>query len=146
MTALSDVRRALKQTLDDAAIEGLATVLEWPNVIYVPSAGCACVINLAGIDYGETFGADFSRLAVELHMFVSLAPGFNHAQELLDQYVANTGARSILQAIRSDLYLGGTVAYCLPPTRIREYGVKQIGEKGEVELLGAIIEVEVYTR
>ena len=147
MTSLSAVRDAVKARLDGQAIAGLNVNDTWPNEIYFPSGGgCACIVNVVGVQYGQVFGAsDRSVVNIELHLFVVLAGGMPNAQDNLDPYISNTGAQSVLQAFRADPYLGSTVYYCLPPSEVRDYGVKEIGPPGrEVWLLGAIIPLEIH--
>lgn len=143
---LADVRAAVKAALDAAMLPGLTVYEHWPNNPGVESGGgCTCLLNLGSIEYGETFGSDHSVVTLELHVFTALAGGFPNAEINLDPYLSNSGARSILQAIRGNPYLSGQVLYCLPPLRIRDYGEKVLGPEGRgLAVVGAIIDLEVH--
>lgn len=145
-TTLSAIRDALKFQLDGHGIEGLETADIWPDFMNMLPGGCLCVVNPVSVEYGQVFGAvDRSIYIFELHLFVAMGGGIRPAQDVLDPYISNGGAKSILQAIRDDPYLGLEVAYCLPPTRVRSYGVKALGPSNhEIEVLGAVIDLEVH--
>ncbi len=141
------MRAAIKSGIESLGVPEMQVYRALPNMLHVPSAGCACVVILQEADYGETFGDDRSLIRCELHLFVQLTPGFEYAQDMLDSYLSNTGGRSVLQAIRNDPYLGQQVKYALPPSGFQEYGVKALGREGaEVEFLGAVVPLEVHVQ
>lgn len=152
MAALGTVREAVKATLDAAAIPGLEVYDDWPETINVsPGGGAVVIIKPTSLTYGETFGADMTRVDVELHVFVSLSGGFKNAQDLLDPYLSNTGGNSILQAIRADTRHGDVVLGSLP-SAVREIDLKVIGGSeyknalaGQV-LFGAVIDMWCMVR
>ncbi len=73
-----------------------------------------------------------------------MANGIPGAEDLLDPFISNTGSASILQAIRADAYLGSTVKYALPPTGVREIGVRHFGpDDSGFDLYGATISMVV---
>ena len=145
MTDFRAVRRSIKTSLDTANLSGLHVHEHWPAALQPPPTGCVCVIQIAAVDYGLTFGADRSQVAVELHLFVSLAGGVGNAEDVLAPYISNTGASSLLQALRSDPYLSSTVAYALPPTGVRDLTVRQIGPGDNgASYLGATIPLLIH--
>ena len=142
MTSLQTARDAIKTRLDAAGIVGLEVVSGWPNNVQVPpSGGVLVVVSPTGVEYGQTFGPDSSMVSVEIHVFASMAGGFVNAETNIEPYLSNTGASSLLQALRGDPYLSSTVAYAKPPSGMREYGVKEVGKQ---TLLGAIVDLEVF--
>lgn len=111
---IADIRSGLETTL--GSIAGLRVYATVPDAPAVPCA----VIYPDQIQYGRTFdGTANIRMVVQVMVAAVNSQG---GQDMLDGYLADSGASSIFTTIENDPTLGGR---CLNAhvTEMRSYGV-----------------------
>jgi hypothetical protein len=104
MASVSAIRDGLRARL--ATISGLRAYARLQGDIEVPGA----VVVPSGGTYDSTMGRGSDDMVFEVRLAVSRADD-RTAQELLDQYLAGAGAKSVKAAIEADKTLGGVVDF-----------------------------------
>ena len=130
------VRDALATRL--RLISGLTVYPTWPNNPTPPFA----VLEMAQAEHQQVLGrGEFSRWDIDVKLMVSLAGGYENAQNNLDAYLATSSTGGIYGAIRADGTLGGVAADTFMPS-ISGYDQYEMGET--LAYMGAIARVEVW--
>ena len=101
MAALATIRTGLQTRLQ--TIAGLHVYHAVPDSINVPAA---IVGAPASVEYSITMGTGDSLYTLPVRLYVSRWDA-TRSQDLLDPYLATTGAQSIRAAIEGDRTLGG---------------------------------------
>lgn len=113
MATVSSLRAGLANTLGTYCDLNMV-YQEWPASPLFPCA----IIELVGVQHEQTLGSssgtDLARYDFEIVVAVSESPPLEVAQQTLDNFVSNTGAKSIRAALAADRTLGG-VAHCVFP-------------------------------
>lgn len=132
MATLTQVRQAIKAQL--ATVSGLTPYAIEPGTPHLPAAWTLPV----RIVYHAGFGGE---MTYTIGVTVGVLLGdLGQAQTALDEYLAPSGAKSIVQALEADPSLGGAV----DSTRVvamTAYGTREMGGKS---VLTAGFEVEVF--
>lgn len=116
---------------------GLHAYSAWPaNML-----GAAAIIAPTSAEHDLTFGlTDYSRYEFDLVVAVAKTPGIVVAQDMLDAYLANTGASSVKAALAADRTLGGNADTVL----LGEWSADADENIGGIECLVASLPVRVY--
>ena len=131
------VRDALATQL--RTISGLTVYPTWPNNPHPPFA----VVEMAAAEHQQTLGrGDFTKWDLDIKVMVSLAPGYEQAQNSLDLYLATSSTGGIYGAIRADGTLGGVVGATFVPS-ISGYDQYEMGES--LAYMGAIVRCECWS-
>ena len=133
MAALDTILAGAKTAL--TTITGLRTANTWPDQITVPMAWPV----VADADYEETGGVD-CRLGLQVFVVVAQGGGLARAQRELNDYVSNTGTKSLPKTLRDDGDLDGAVSSILS-IRLTSYGILSIADQ---DYIGAVFRVEVW--
>ena len=131
------VREALQTRL--RSITGLTVYGTWPNQ---PQAPCA-ILAPSTIEYSQTLGrGDLAKLSTDCTLLVSLAGGYENANDNLDPYLATSSTGGVFGAIIADPTLGGVVS----TTFIRAMSGYQQYEIGpDLAYMGAVISLESWS-
>ena len=131
------VRDALQTRLK--SIAGLTVYPTWPNNPTPPFA----VLEQVSAEHEQTLGrGDMTRWAVDVKLMVSLAAGYEQAQNSLDAYLATSSTGGVFGAIAADRTLGGVVSGVFVPS-ISGYDQYEMGET--LAYMGAIVRCEVWS-
>jgi len=115
------IRAALATRL--RSINGLTVYSRWPN--QVAALPCA-IIGRGAAEPEQTFGrGDLTKWLWDIHVLVSLAPGYEGAQDRLDPLIATSSTGGIYGALHADRTLGGTVDTLF---------IRTLGEDDQVEI------------
>jgi hypothetical protein len=139
VASFSAVRDGLKANL--AAITSLRTYDLLKGAIDPPSGGGAAIVRPGDplIDFDEMVGGAY-LMAVVVTVLVNPSAE-RTAQDLLDGYLAGSGAASVKAAIETDQTLGGIVSY----TKVRTAGNYGTVPVGVLEYEAIDFHVEVMT-
>ena len=115
MTNVKAIRTALADRL---ATTGLRAFANAPGSISPPAV--VIIPNRPAVNYGVTMDGEttVNLLAIALLSAANDATG----QDLLDDYVASSGTKSIAAAVQADPMLAGTVEFAVV-TQVATYGV-----------------------
>jgi hypothetical protein len=134
VSTIINVRQGIKDRLN--TIPNLNASAYMPDHIICPAAFPTPNIG----DYGYSMANNISFDMI-VAVLIDLAQGFESAQKEMDLYLEESGAKSILAAIKGDASLGGACSVC----RIAGYsdygfivyaGIQYLGCRIKLEILG----------
>lgn len=135
MAELAAVRDGIKTRL--ATIAGLRAHDVWPDQVNTPAVLVRPIRDPYQLTLGNQQTWSF-ELVVVAH---PAQQGVARGQEVLDEYLADAGTKSLKAALRGDRTLGGIVS-TLDVQGWRDYGVLDLGIG--IEYVGAIVDVQVW--
>lgn len=134
---LANVRDGIKTQL--ATITGLRAHDVWPDQINTPAA----LVKPTGWTYdlsmGSSRGIDHAVFDIVV-LAASAQNGLARGQDALDQYLASSGATSILAAIKADKTLSGYAQTCALSGGT-DYGTLEVND---IDYVGARLTLEVW--
>lgn len=136
MASLKEIRSALKTTIE-ANIANVRVFHRMPDV----TEGHSILVEPEAVDYSKTFGRGFDEYDFNLYVMVPNIES-SKAQDLLDEYVAGAGTKSIRQVIFNNRTLGltGTDAFI---KKMHGYGGHF--EVARIQHIGAVLDLCVLT-
>jgi hypothetical protein len=106
MASMSAIKAGVKARLD--TIDGLVAFDHIPSQLTAPRSAA---VRREVTSYDSTMGRGSDDVTLIVEVYVSIAQGWEAAQDALDAYLATTGAASIKAAIEGDGTLGGLVSF-----------------------------------
>jgi hypothetical protein len=134
LMSVSGIRDGLKTRL--ATISGLYIHDTAPGAVNQTPA--AVILPMRG-DYGRHFGSGATHY-FRVGLLAAIGQGWEKAQDQLDDFLSDTGTKSIRAAIEADPGLGGAGE----GATVLSYGSYDIHEYGGSEYMGVDIEVQVW--
>jgi hypothetical protein len=135
-TSISQVRAGLEFRLK--GISGLQVYAVWPDSLMTPAA----IVRPMSGQYHQAMGTPgFSELSLEITFLAAASQkGLENGQRLLDDYLDDTGPKSIKAAIEGDTTLGGIIQ-SLIVTGWTDYGSLAVAE---IDYLGATLHLQAW--
>lgn len=121
MTDIAVARTAVASVLSER-MTGVRVYSAWPGQLNPP----AIVIRRQAVTFATTLGGASHDLTLAATVFLPLRTD-RIAQDELDEFLADTGTRSIYAAIEADQTLGGAVDWAV---------VTEVGQDDVVEISG----------
>jgi hypothetical protein len=137
MTALSTIRRALADVIENGVQEELNVYQNIPDIFQFP----ALIIRPDNADFAGAMQRGDDVWKFDLFLIVGRVDTTN-AAEMLDEFVSGSGTSSIRAAIENNYSLG------LEDTTVFVRSMKGYGggfETAKTRHIGAVIKVEIHT-